>query len=137
MLDLQKYQKEALLKDDTKITLRPMVAEDKDTLYEFFKKVPEEDLRYLRDDVTELSVVNRWADTLDYGRVLPLLALKDDRIIADATLHRRRSGWKWHLGMVRLFVDKDFRKIGLGHLMIEELVDRYRQATVSFLLPIK
>jgi acetyltransferase len=123
MLDLQKHQKEALLKDGTKVVLRPMVAEDKDALYEFFSAVSKEEVRYLRDNVSSRLVVEKWATSLDYDRVLPILALKDDKIIADATLHRRQFGWKHHVGMVRAFVHENFRNVGLGHLMIEEIVD--------------
>ena len=50
-IDINAYQKEAVLKDGTKILLRPMAPEDKEALYEFFKGVSEEEARYLRDDV--------------------------------------------------------------------------------------
>jgi len=123
MFDLNTYQKEAQLKDGTKILLRPMVAEDQDALYEFFKAVNREEARYLRDDVQSRTLIEKWAKNLDYKKTLPILAVKDDAIIADATINRRRSGWKWHLGTVRIFVHKDYRDVGLGHLMIEELVD--------------
>lgn len=120
-IDLNKYQKEAHLKDGTKILLRPMVIEDQEALYEFFKAVPEEEARYLRDDVKSRLLVEAWAKNLDYSKTLPILALKDDTIIADATINRRRSGWKWHLGTVRVFVHNDYRNIGLGRLMLDEV----------------
>jgi L-amino acid N-acyltransferase YncA len=123
MFDLNKYQKEVKLKDGNKILLRPMVTEDQDALYTFFKAVPKEDARYLRDDVASKLLVEKWAKNLEYTRTLPVLALKNGSIIADATLNRRRFGWKWHLGTVRLFVHKDYRKVGLGQLMIEEIAD--------------
>jgi ribosomal protein S18 acetylase RimI-like enzyme len=123
MFDLNTYQKEAKLKDGTKVLLRPMVSEDQDALYTFFKAVPKEDARYLRDDVASRLIVEEWAKNLDYAKTLPVLALKDSNIIADATLNRRRFGWKWHLGTVRLFVHRDYRKVGLGQLMIEEIAD--------------
>ena len=123
MFDLNTYEKEAKLKDGTKVLLRPMVAEDQDALYTFFKSVPKEDARYLRDDVASRLIVEEWAKNLDYTRTLPILALKNGTIIADATLNRRRFGWKWHLGTVRLFVHRDYRKVGLGQLMIEKIVD--------------
>lgn len=123
MFDLNTYKKEAKLKDGTKILLRPMVAEDQDALYTFFKSVPKEDARYLRDDVASRLIVEEWTKNLDYTRTLPVLALKNGTIIADATLNRRRFGWKWHLGTVRLFVHRDYRKVGLGQLMIKEIVD--------------
>jgi L-amino acid N-acyltransferase YncA len=123
MFDLNTYKKEAKLKDGTKILLRPMVAEDQDALYTFFKSVPKEDARYLRDDVASRLIVEEWTKNLDYNKTLPVLALKHGTVIADATLNRRRFGWKWHLGTVRLFVHKDYRKVGLGQLMIEEIAD--------------
>lgn len=121
MFDINTYRKEATLKDGTKVLLRPMVAEDQDALYEFFKGVPREDSRYLRDDVGSKLLVEKWAKNLDYTKTLPILAVKNGAIVADATINRRRSGWKWHLGTVRIFVHKDFRKVGLGRLMIEEV----------------
>jgi L-amino acid N-acyltransferase YncA len=122
-IDINTYQKEAKLKDGTKVLLRPMVPEDQDALYEFFKAVPREDARYLRDDVSSRILIEKWAKNLDYNKTLPILALKDDTIIADATINRRRFGWKWHLGTVRVFVHKEYRDVGLGHLMLDELVD--------------
>jgi L-amino acid N-acyltransferase YncA len=122
-IDINTYQKETELKDGTKLLLRPMTAEDQDGLYEFFQSVAKDVARYLRNDVGSRLVVEKWAQNLDYEKTLPILALKDDVIIADATLNRRRFGWKWHLGTVRVFVHKDYRDVGLGHLMIEETVD--------------
>jgi len=120
-IDINTYQKETKLKDGTKILLRPMVAEDQDALYEFFKAVSKEEARYLRDDVKSRLLIESWAKNLDYSKTLPILAIKDDIIIADATINRRRSGWKWHLGTVRIFVHKDYRNLGLGELMVDEL----------------
>jgi L-amino acid N-acyltransferase YncA len=122
-IDINTYQKETELKNGTKVLLRPMVAEDQDALYEFFKAIPKEDARYLRDDVSSRLLVEKWAKNLNYEKTLPILALKDDVVIGDATINRRRFGWKWHLGTVRVFVHKEYRDVGLGHLMIEELVD--------------
>ena len=121
-IDLNTYQKEAVLRDGTKILFRPMVLEDQEALYEFFKAVSEEEARYLRDDVKSRLLIESWAKNIDYSRTLPILAIKDDIVIvADATINRRRSGWKWHLGTVRIFVHNDYRNRGLGELMVDEL----------------
>jgi len=121
-IDLNTYQKEVSLKDGTKILLRPMVQTDKEALYEFFKAVSEEEARYLRDDVKSRLLIESWAKNLDYSRTLPILALKGDLIIADATINRRQFGWKWHLGTVRIFVHNDYRNLGLGGIVVDELV---------------
>ena len=120
-IDLNTYQKEVSLKDGTKVLLRPMVPTDQDALYEFFKAVPEEEARYLRDDVKSRILIESWAKNIDYSRTLPILAIKGNLIIADATINRRQFGWKWHLGTVRIFVHNDYRNLGLGELMVDEL----------------
>jgi L-amino acid N-acyltransferase YncA len=130
-VDLNTYRKEALLKDGSKVLLRPMVKEDGEALYEFFKAVPDEEARYLRNDVKSRLVIEKWAKNLDYAKTLPILAIKNGDIIADATINRRRSGWKWHLGTVRIFVHNDYRDIGIGELMVEEL------ARIAYMLEVE
>ncbi len=120
-IDLDTYQKEARLKDGSKVLLRPMVKQDGEALYEFFKAVPDEEARYLSDDVKSRRVIEKWARHLDYTKTLPILAFKRTAIIAEATIKRRRFGWKWHLGTIRIFVHNDYRNIGLGELMADEL----------------
>ena len=122
-IDLNTYTKTTELKDGTKILFRPMVSADQDALYEFFKGVNKDVARYLRDDVSSRIVIEKWAKNLDYDKTLPILAFKNGDIIADGTINRRSFGWKWHLGTVRIFVHKDYREVGLGQLMIKELVD--------------
>jgi len=57
---------------------------------------------FFRQDVSRREVVQHWADTLDYGLVLPILALEGDRVVGDATLHRQKTGWKQRVGVVRV-----------------------------------
>ena len=65
-IDINTYHKEVELKDGTKVLLRPMVAEDQDALYEFFKGVHREVALYLRHDVSSRQVIEGWAKNLDY-----------------------------------------------------------------------
>jgi GNAT superfamily N-acetyltransferase len=99
-----------------------MVPADKDALREFFLKVPEADRLYLKDDVTAPGVIERWAETLDYDRVLPLLGIRDDKIIADGTLHRKRAPLRKHVGEVRLVVDPEYRNLGVGRALLRQLI---------------
>jgi len=83
-------------------------------------------IRYLVVEAQPLIVgydENAWARTLDYDRVLPLVVEVSGRIIADATLHHRRQGWRRHLGGVRVVVDPEFRHRGLASRLIHELAD--------------
>ncbi len=115
--------KEGKLKNGTKVTLRPMVKEDADALVNFFKSLPDELLLFVRHNVRDESIVRSWAANLDYQRVFPLLALVENKIVADVTLHRVPFGWKRHLGKVRIVVSPEYQKLGLATLMLNEIVD--------------
>ena len=114
--------KEGKLKDGTIVTIRPMVSEDEESLYRFFKVLPDELLLFIRHNVKERSIIRDWAKRLNYDRVLPMIALVGDEIVGDATLHRVSHGWKRHIGRVRVVVAPHFQGRGLATWMLNELV---------------
>jgi L-amino acid N-acyltransferase YncA len=117
------FPKTWVLDYGAKATVRPMVKEDRDKVVEFFKKIPEGDLRFLKDDVTDAQVIDQWVHDLNYDRVLPLVVEMDGRIIADGSLHRRKEGWRRHLASVRVVVDVAHRHKGVASRLIDELAD--------------
>ncbi len=121
---MEAYPKIVRLKDGTKVTLRPMVKEDVKKLLAFFQKLPEEDRLFLKDDVTDEKVIQRWADELDYEKIFPVIAEAGGEIIADATLHTQERGWMKHIGEVRCVVAKEYQRKGLGTIMIREVFHR-------------
>ena len=118
---LSAYPKEVMLRDGTRVLLRPMAREDADALLQFFLRVPAEDRSYLKEDVTSPKVIRRWAEELDYDRALPLLAWVNGKVVADGTLHRTRSLARRHVGEVRVVVDSEYRSRGLGTSILHEL----------------
>ena len=119
---LDEYPKQIVLKDGTSVTLRPLEAADVDQLVAFFQRVPENDRWYLRHDVSHEELVRHWALTVDYERVMPIIALKDGGIIGDATLHRHRYGSSRHIGEVRVVIDPTARGQRLGTWMVLDLI---------------
>jgi RimJ/RimL family protein N-acetyltransferase len=117
------FKKEGILKDGTRVLLRPMTSEDREKLINFFSRVDEHDLMFLRTDVRDPAVIDEWVKNIDYRRVFPLLAEVDGKIVGDATLHMRKVGWKRHLGNVRVVVAKEYQNKGLATLLINEIVD--------------
>jgi hypothetical protein len=101
------------LKDDTLITLRPMVAGDEEALFRFFQGLPDDLLIFIRHNVKNRRVIQEWVKRLNYERVLPLLGFVGDDIVADVTStgspmagngisggcgswwRRPTSGWVW------------------------------------------
>lgn len=118
---LRDYPKEITLKSGEKVILRPMVREDEKKLLEFFSNLPEKDRLFLKDDVTEPKVIASWARNLNYEHVIPIIAEIGDRIIGDATLHRRTTDQPPDIGEIRIVTDRDFRRRGLGTMLAKEI----------------
>ena len=124
-MNLDEYPKEITLRDGSKVTMRPLVKEDERALVNFFQGLLEEDRLYLRDDVADPEVIKGWLENLDYEKVLPIVALDGDKIIADATLHRSPSDWMKHVGHIRMSVAGSHRGRGLARVIAAEI---YKQA---------
>ncbi len=130
---IKNYREIVTLKDGANILLRPMVPEDEAGLIGMFSVVSDEDMRYLRDDLRNTEVIQHWCRTLEYSKVLPLLAMLKDRIVGQATLHFRK-GPRRHIAEVRIYLAADFRKRGLGTKMIKTLIDLARKQNVQILV---
>jgi L-amino acid N-acyltransferase YncA len=116
-----------------RVTLRLMNAADESGLVEFFKRIPVQERQLFREDVTRRSVIQGWIGNLDYSRVLPLLAVQDSRIVADATMHRDTGGWSRHVGKLRLTIDPEFRALGLARVFLQEFIDLSKALNVAVL----
>jgi len=117
----QEYPKTVTLKDGSTVVLKPFERRDKEALFAFFTKIPESDRLFLKDNVTDPAVVERWAAELNYDKVFPLLAWDGGDVVADATLHKNISGWMKHVGTIRVVVAPRFQKKGLGSVLANEL----------------
>ena len=60
------FPKTILLRDGTQVTLRPLVEEDKLRLLDFFRRIPEEERYYLKENVTSPEVIQVWTTDIDY-----------------------------------------------------------------------
>jgi acetyltransferase len=122
-LALQQFPKGIKLKDDTVCKVRPLQSDDEEAFHEFFLGVPERERMFIKHRVTEPDVIRDWCRNIDLGRHLPLLAVLDGQIIADATLHQHLGGWKRHIGRISVLVHPQFRGRGLARAMINEIVE--------------
>ena len=108
------YPKAITLMDGTKTALRPLSSDDEARLLRFFMRVPEADRYFLKEDVTDPALIHRWASHIDLDRVIAIVAILGDEIIADATLHRSRDLARSRVGEYRLVVDPAYRGLGLA-----------------------
>ncbi len=115
------YPKTVTLRDEKPVVVRQMVKTDEKGLLEFFQSLSPEELHYLKEEVTNPTVIHKWAENLDYEHVIPILAVVDDRIVGDATLHRNRFGWSQHVGEIRIVTHPTYRRKGLGSILAREI----------------
>src|SRR5436189_5496869 len=129
MLDsiVEQYPREISLKDGLQTVLRPLKPSDEKAFHDFFLAVPEPERMFIKHRVTEPDVIRDWCQNIDLGRNLPLLAVKNGQIIADATLHQQLGGWKRHIGRVSILVHQKFRGRGLAKAMVMEIIDMARR----------
>ena len=123
---LARYRYVKALPSGKRLLLRPLSGEDKHNLMGLFARASRQDLEYFRSDAGDPAVVERWVDNLNLRRVFPLVAIVDDKIVGEATLHfgeyyRRHRAW------VRVFLDREYRRQGIGTLMLRCLIDVARR----------
>ena len=121
--NIETYPKTIRLRDGASVSLRPLEAKDKVRLLRFFQRVPEEERYYLKENVTSPEVIHAWTTSMDLERVMPIVAVAGEEIVADATLHRSRAPARRHIGELRVVVDPSYRKAGLGRRLLRELLD--------------
>lgn len=108
------------------MVVRPFQADDAAGLHDFFLGLPVDWRRFAWDRIESRRLIERWADNIDYDRVLPLLAFDGPRVVADASLHRRDHGPLRLVGRVKWLIDPEFRDVGLGTMLVNLLMDAAR-----------
>jgi len=121
--NIEDYPKTIMLRDRTEVAIRPLAEGDKVRLLNFFQGIPEEERFYLKENVASPGVIQSWVSEIDYQRVVPIVAVQGDQIVADATLHRTRARARQHVGEIRVVVAPAYREVGLGGRLIRELLD--------------
>jgi GNAT superfamily N-acetyltransferase len=117
-----RFPQEAALRDGRRLLIRPFTQNDAGPLWKFFQHLPGDVRRFAWDNIDDPGVVERWANNIDYGKVLPLLALDGQRVVADATLHRRDHGPLRRVGRLKWLLDPEYRGQGLGTTLVNNLI---------------
>lgn len=124
---LEHYPKSIMLKDGTPVTVRPLQSGDEKAFHQFFCEVPETERLLFKHRVTDLEVIREWCQRIDYGRILPMLAVSGQKIMADASLHQTLGGWKRHVGRISVVVHPQMRGKGVAKALVSELITIARE----------
>ncbi len=132
-MNLKVYRKFVHTSNRRRILIRPMVADDREAVTDIFMSASEDDLRFLYEDVKNPQLIASWFENLDYDKVMPLLALHNDKLVGDATLHLQRGASR-HVGELRIYLTPEYRGVGLGSLLLQELIRIAGTIGLRFLL---
>ena len=119
---------------DLEVTFRYMTAEDRDQVLAFTRALPEEDLLFLRLDITQDSVVDAWIKNIDNGKTVSILAEGGGRLLGYCSLHLSESLWTRHLGEIRLLVAREARGKGLGGELARQIFEQARDRDLMKLM---
>ena len=121
-VDLPQYPKRLKLTNGKEFTLRLMQPNeaDKSAILRFAGKLNENDLLYLRTDITDPAVVAQWIQNLELGNTTTVLAEVDGEVGGYASVHREPARWTRCVGELRVNAQQRFRGLGLGRALVAE-----------------
>jgi ribosomal protein S18 acetylase RimI-like enzyme len=91
-------------------------ATDAAALQGFAASLPQEDRNFLKEDVTDASVVRTWDDQPAVER---FVARVDDRVVGYVALHPL-GGWSRHVAELRVVVALEARDLGVGQRLVRQ-----------------
>jgi L-amino acid N-acyltransferase YncA len=104
------------------VPLRLMGAADKTKILEFAHGLPEEELLFLRNDISVPAAVDDWIRDIERGTTTTILAEPDKVLAGYASLHVSELRWIHKVGEIGLHVAPDWRSRGLGEGLCTEIM---------------
>ncbi len=108
---------------DQEVTFRPMNRDDREAILGFARALPENDLLFLRTDITQSEVIDVWIRDIEAGNTITLVAEMEGEIVGYCSLHHSESLWTRHLGEILLLVGDDHRARGLGGHLARQILE--------------
>jgi L-amino acid N-acyltransferase YncA len=105
-----------------RVPLRLMGAADKDSIHLLARNLPQEDLLFLRHDISVPTIVDDWVHDIEKQATLTLLAEPDGTLEGFASLHLNPVRWARKIGEIATIVAPEWQSRGLGEGLCSELV---------------
>ena len=133
-LALAAYPQTVTLNDETEVELRPASTADRDDILAFSNGLDEQDLLFLRVDITNPDVVTNWLRNVEQGETVTLLGWQDDRVVGYGTVDTNSAQWTRRVGEIRVNVAPQLRSKGLGRHLIGKAFDLARRIGLKKLM---
>ncbi len=120
------YPRTINLPDGQSVQIRLMTAADRNAMLAFARSLPQEDLLFLRVDISDPAAVDIWIRNIEAGLSATLLAFDANGIVGYATVHRSQVPWMRRVGELRVNVGAGYRARGLGRILTSQIFDLAR-----------
>ena len=117
------YPRDARLGGGKTFALKLMDKAMREDMLTFARALPPDDILFLRMDITEPKNVDEWLKNIAAGRTLTVTAWDGHKLAGYASLHHNEVLWTRHVGEIRTIVGSDYRGIGLGARLVEEIFE--------------
>ena len=108
------------------MNISPLSADDVERVVAFFERVPEGDRTFFKEPVAGAATVQEWLSS----DAIRLLGIDGDDVIGYAAVIPG-VGWSSHVGELRLVVDPERRREGIGAAMAKAALIAALQAGLS------
>ena len=115
--------RELKLPDGDEVSINLFTQDDKDAVLAFARSLPEEDLLFLRVDLTQEDVVDDWIANVESNNSTTIVAYSGDNLVGYATVHRNPARWTRRVGEIRVNVAASHRGKGLGRNLTAQIFD--------------
>ena len=105
------------------VEVRVMNADDRLPVLKFARSLPEQDLLFLRIDITDAGIVDGWVANIKDGATLSIVAYAAEELVGYATVERNPLRWTRRVGEIRVNVAPSFRARGLGRSLTAQIFD--------------
>jgi RimJ/RimL family protein N-acetyltransferase len=119
----QHFPKDVKLRDGRTATLRLMGSNDKQRVLDFARALPQDDLLFLRTDITDPEIVEDWIKNVEKGTTITILSEINGDLTAYASLHLNEARWTRRVGEIRVNTGFAYRNTGLGRRLVSEIFE--------------
>ncbi len=125
------FPREFTDKEGRTVIVRMFSPEDAQGVYDLFERIPQKWRQFVHEDVDSAEAVGRWTSRLDPVMDLPLVAVRDGKIVAAVSLFRRNRGPLRHHGRLRITVDMEVYPYLVGTNLIDEVLQFARETRLE------
>jgi ribosomal protein S18 acetylase RimI-like enzyme len=125
MLNHAAYHKLVSLRNGRQVMIRLLNGQDRNSLINFFQRVPPEDVQFCKENLKDPKVLDYWLNPENSRRIMSLVAadVATNQIVASLNVYRGQQT-ALNVGEIQqILVSRSLQGLGLGSLLLDELID--------------